>query len=145
MKSKLVIILTIISLLFTGSTTTKKLNYEPQYIKTSSYEGVILTEKGTETWTPDKKMISNFESGLKEYLNSIYLKSSQNPKNKNNSMQYMYGDTLFVIKNIKDYKRQYWGTFDNGTKVIYSNFLLITQDNTFYGNWKIQKRVWYLS
>ncbi len=118
-KTKIVIVVGVLILLFI----TLKYFYIDRYvIQTNTYEGIIISKDIDSTWIPDKRIIEEFESGLLNHLVEL---------NKNKEKDHIYyGDIEYVIKNLKNYKRQYIGMTENGKKILYCN-CFIWRDSAF--------------
>ncbi|WP_379345978.1 hypothetical protein [Paenibacillus sp. GCM10027629] len=86
---------------------------------------MILFDSSLSGWKPTNEDISNFESGIREYLVELMDKGG---------ISYESQNLKFVIDNFKDYKRQYFGLSNTGNKVIYCNFLLVNEEYEF--DWK---------
>lgn len=109
-----------------SSTDMDKTGGVPILITTDRYEGVILADDTTSTWTPDKKIIDQLESELPGYLNGLTLSNSSGNDDSKIS---------FVKSNFKNYKRQYIGKTVEGKKAVYCNFITIGEWDKD-DNWK---------
>lgn len=96
-------------------------------LETATYEGVIFSDPYLSDWTPSIEIINQFESGFEQYILDFQEKYEPKDSYEKESLQ-------FVIDNLNEYKRQYYGIKEKGRKIVYCNLLLI--DDHWIMNWK---------
>jgi len=94
-----------------------------------NYEGTILKnpEYSSCDWVPDRKIIKEFEEGLQEYFEELW--KEQYILNDRRCRYYL----AYVDFHIREYKRQYIGQYINDKKILFVNFLTLSDD--MKNNW----------
>ncbi len=113
-------------LLLAGVGYSKEMVSKPLYVNGSQFEGVIFQcgdpsmPSDKPCWTPNVYQVRQMENHLGAFL------LAQHNRIKNSNPLWKAWDSS---KNFSEYKRQYWGLYEKGRKVIYvSLFCLAEKD-----------------
>ena len=99
--------------------------YEGAIFATAPGHHAIVPDGVREFWTPTKSDVSEFEQGLRAYLESAVADPSRADERSPRQPQrgaYLPGEIRKIIDNLPRYRRQYYGVVIHGSRQLYVNF-----------------------